>query len=140
MFQFPGFAPRTARCRNRFRRVAPFGNLRLNGYLPLAAAYRSLSRPSSPPRAKASFMCPSLLSFFFSRKVAFDNLSYFRRHLQIYLQRVKFLFVWLTFYFFFNRFARDYRASQVFACLTARLKVTCEVLQFPTCQCSLFFV
>ena len=32
------------------------------GYLPLAAAYRSLSRPSSPPRAKASFMCPCLLS------------------------------------------------------------------------------
>ena len=42
--------------------VAPFGNPRLNGYLPLPAAYRSLSRPSSPPRAKASFMCPSLLS------------------------------------------------------------------------------
>ena len=60
-------------------------------------------------------MCPSLLSFFFSRKVAFDNLSYFRRHLQIYLQRVKFLFVWLTFYFVFNRFARDYRPSQVSA-------------------------
>ena len=31
--------------------VAPFGNPRLNGYLPLNAAYRSLSRPSSPPRA-----------------------------------------------------------------------------------------
>ncbi len=35
------------------------------GYLPLGAAYRSLSRPSSPPRAKASFMCPSLLSLCF---------------------------------------------------------------------------
>ena len=35
-----------------------------DGYLPLAVAYRSLSRPSSPPRAKASFMCPSLLSFY----------------------------------------------------------------------------
>ncbi len=32
-------------------RVAPFGYLRVNGYLPLAAAFRSLSRPSSPPRA-----------------------------------------------------------------------------------------
>ena len=42
--------------------VAPFGNLRIKGYLLLPAAYRSLSRPSSPPRAKASFMCPSLLS------------------------------------------------------------------------------
>ena len=35
------------------------------GYLPLDTAYRSLSRPSSPPRAKASFMCPFLLSFYF---------------------------------------------------------------------------
>ena len=32
-------------------RVAPFGNLRINGYLHLPAAYRSLSRPSSPLRA-----------------------------------------------------------------------------------------
>ena len=45
-------------------RVAPFGNPCLSGYLPLGTAYRSLSRPSSPPRAKASFMCPFLLSFF----------------------------------------------------------------------------
>ena len=51
------------RCRNRFRRVAPFGNPRITEYLPLRVAYRSLSRPSSPPRAKASFMRPSLLSF-----------------------------------------------------------------------------
>ena len=41
------------------RRVAPFGNPRINGYLRLPAAYRSLSRPSSPPRAKASAMRPS---------------------------------------------------------------------------------
>ena len=30
--------------------VAPFGNLRINGYVPLPPAYRSLSRPSSPLR------------------------------------------------------------------------------------------
>ena len=35
------------------RRVPPFGNLRVNGYLLLTAAYRSLSRPSSAPDAKA---------------------------------------------------------------------------------------
>ena len=35
-------------------RVAPFGNLRVNAYLQLTEAYRSLSRPSSPLRAKAS--------------------------------------------------------------------------------------
>ena len=54
--------------------VAPFGNPRLSGYLLLSAAYRSLSRPSSPPRAKASFMCPSLLSFFFMWKGAFISI------------------------------------------------------------------
>ena len=39
-------------------RVVPFGNPRVNGHLHLSAAYRSLSRPSSPPRAQASTMCP----------------------------------------------------------------------------------
>ena len=42
-------------------RVVPFGNPRIKGYLLLNAAYRSLSRPSSPPRAKASTVCPYLL-------------------------------------------------------------------------------
>ena len=44
-------------------RVVPFGNLWIKGYLHLPRAYRSLSRPSSPPRAKASAMRPCLLSF-----------------------------------------------------------------------------
>ena len=35
-------------------RVAPFGNLRIIAYLQLPEAYRSLSRPSSAPDAKAS--------------------------------------------------------------------------------------
>ena len=34
-------------------RVAPFGNPRINGYLLLPEAYRSLSRPSSALSAKA---------------------------------------------------------------------------------------
>ena len=34
-------------------RVSPFGNLRINDYLRLPEAYRSLSRPSSAPDAKA---------------------------------------------------------------------------------------
>ena len=33
--------------------VSTFGNLRINAYLQLPAAYRSLSRPSSAPDAKA---------------------------------------------------------------------------------------
>ena len=35
------------------RRVAPFGNPRIAGYLLLPVAFRSLSRPSSAPDAKA---------------------------------------------------------------------------------------
>ena len=44
------------------RRVVPFGNPRIKGYLLLPQAYRSLSRPSSPPRAKASTRRPNFLS------------------------------------------------------------------------------
>ena len=39
-------------------RIAPFGNLRINGYLLLPAAYRSLSRLSSALSAKASALRP----------------------------------------------------------------------------------
>ena len=38
--------------------VAPFGNLRINAYVQLPEAYRSLSRPSSPIEAKASTVRP----------------------------------------------------------------------------------
>ena len=49
MFQFPAYA---SAWRMPFtRRVVPFGNLRVNGYLRLTEAYRSLSRPSSLSRA-----------------------------------------------------------------------------------------
>ena len=65
MFQFPGLAPASGRWRALQRVGLPHSDIRgYGGYLPLTAAFRSLSRPSSPPRAKASFMCPSLLSFF----------------------------------------------------------------------------
>ncbi len=43
--------------------VAPLGNLRINAYLQLPEAYRSLSRPSSPLRAQASSIRSYLLSF-----------------------------------------------------------------------------
>ncbi len=42
-------------------RVSPFGNPRIDGYLHLPAAYRSLSRPSSAPDAKAFPLCSSSL-------------------------------------------------------------------------------
>ena len=42
-------------------RVSPFGNLWVEAYLQLPAAYRSLSRPSSAPDAKAFTLCSSSL-------------------------------------------------------------------------------
>ena len=41
--------------------VPTFGNLRIEAYLQLPAAYRSLSRPSSAPNAKAFSICSSSL-------------------------------------------------------------------------------
>ena len=41
--------------------VPTFGNLRVVAYLQLTAAYRSLSRPSSAPNAKAFSICSSSL-------------------------------------------------------------------------------
>ena len=63
MFQFPGFASTfnvdgsPSDCR-----VAPFGHLRVTGRLHLTGAFRSLPRPSSPSRAKASAVRPFFLS------------------------------------------------------------------------------
>ena len=42
-------------------RVAPFGHPRISGHLRLPAAFRSLSRPSSPPEAQASPVRPCSL-------------------------------------------------------------------------------
>ena len=75
MFQFAGFPSYRLFIhllipKHYFRRVSPFGYLRLDGYLLLGAAFRSLSRPSSAPSAKAFTLCPfllDLLSVFLSR-------------------------------------------------------------------------
>ena len=42
---------RYAHAGTQSRRVPPFGHPRVDGHLPLTAAFRSLSRPSSPSRA-----------------------------------------------------------------------------------------
>ena len=62
MFQFPRFASPEGDAAPSARRVVPFGDPRVNGHLRLDGAYRSLSRPSSPPGAQASTMCPSYTS------------------------------------------------------------------------------
>ena len=63
MGQFPGL-PRAGLCIQPAvagldpSRVPPFGDPRVEGCLPLTAAYRSLPRPSSASYAKASTVCP----------------------------------------------------------------------------------
>ena len=50
MFQFPPFASLLSKDNSPSDYwVVPFGNPRINGHLHLPQAYRSLSRPSSPP-------------------------------------------------------------------------------------------
>ena len=63
MFQFTPFAPtrlwiQRAVTGHDSRRVSPFGHPRIKACLPLPEAFRSLPRPSSPSRAKASTNCP----------------------------------------------------------------------------------
>ena len=66
MFQFPAFASLHFSKDNSPSDcwVVPFGNPWIKGHLHLPMAYRSLSRPSSPPRAKASTRRPNFLSPF----------------------------------------------------------------------------
>ena len=55
-FSWPGSLPAKRDDWSSTSRVTPLGDLRIDGYLHLPEAYRSLSRPSSPLRAKASAM------------------------------------------------------------------------------------
>ena len=76
MFQFPSFPSLRLYIQRRIpahydRWVPPFGYLRINGYLLLPAAFRSLSRPSSAPSAKASALCSSLLNQLITRLFLF---------------------------------------------------------------------
>ena len=61
-FSSPGSPPAEQDSAPSAHWVVPFGNLRINGYLRLPGAYRSLSRPSSPVRAQASTVRPYVLS------------------------------------------------------------------------------
>ena len=73
-FSSPGSPQANAWCRHRCRRVSPFGHPRVTGHLPLTAAFRSLSRPSSPPRATGIPRAP-FFSFFFAFSVTPESRS-----------------------------------------------------------------
>ena len=57
--------------------VSPFGNPRIEAYLQLPEAYRSLSRPSSAPDAKAFALC----SFSLELPIQFSSLELLEFHL-----------------------------------------------------------
>ena len=58
------------------RQVSPFRNLRIDGYVLLPAAYRSLSRLSSALSAKASTLRPYQLNLSCSVPAAPRSLSF----------------------------------------------------------------
>ena len=73
--------------------VSPFGHLRIKAYLLLPEAYRSLSRPSSAPNAKAFSLCSSsleLLCLFpdFVSYMSFAN-RFFRSIVIFYLRSLE---------------------------------------------------
>ena len=75
MFQFSPLAPLRLCIQRRVtrhdsRRVSPFGHPRINAYVRLPEAFRSLSRPSSPVRAKASTVRPCSLDRIFSLRAS----------------------------------------------------------------------
>ena len=73
--------------------VPPFRHLRISGYLPLPAAFRSLSRLSSALSAKASALCPFQLSHplppsvgggrFSSCPLSYRSLSFFHSSISV---------------------------------------------------------
>ena len=73
--------------------VPQFGYLRIEAYLQLPAAFRSLSRPSSAPDAKAFTLCSFLLELlFFVLHIAWVSQIIF------YNEKA----IWITFFFWFS--------------------------------------
>ena len=65
--------------------VSSFGNPRIEAYLQLPAAYRSLSRPSSAPDAKAFTLCSCSLELPHDLMVVFDLSINFGSHISLEL-------------------------------------------------------
>ena len=87
--------------------VPPFGNLRINTYLRFPVAYRSLSRPSSAPDAKAFPLCSSLLQLLLtsslvlclSNCMSFANRLFYSIVVHPYLFEKTFLLLWVLLFF-----------------------------------------
>ena len=78
--------------------VSTFGNLRIEVYLQLPEAYRSLSRPSSAPDAKAFTLCSYSLELPSFDPVLLNCLSFFLNKCFGFLLRSKKVFSFLRFF------------------------------------------
>ena len=81
--------------------VSTFGNLRIEAYLQLPAAYRSLSRPSSAPDAKAFALCSCSLElpYWFYSACSLELLSFIK---QIFSQQKSILYLFCVSTFRWN--------------------------------------
>ena len=104
-------------------RVSPFGNLRIVTYLPFPAAYRSLSRPSSAPDAKASSLCScSLDLLLFGLALLFGLLYEY--------QSVKDFFIPTKLFYPFRK--------NLFYRISLFLLILFIIVQFSMCNCQTF--
>ena len=112
------------------RRVSPFGNLRINAYVQLPEAYRSLSRPSSAPDAKAFPLRSFQLDLSpFSQRLVREFLVLFENYAG--LQRSK-LYVTLHPFGCCSTFNLLCRVSPHNASLLPYL--LCHIVQFSRCR------
>ncbi len=122
MFQFSPLAPVSLCIQERVTayygcRVSPFGHLRITAYVRLPEAFRSLSRPSSPVRAKASTVRPFPL----------DRIVYVSTRDTCFRTPPKVLFLSVTTPFPFTRIVND--SSLGGGAILVRS--TCESLSAP---------
>ena len=126
--------------------VSPFGNLRIEAYLQLPAAYRSLSRPSSAPDAKAFTLCSCSLELIFMLVLLSTNcLSFIKQIIVIrFLSSVKrfdpfhFRLIYSTFRWNCNFLPKFGKTINWFSCISLNLYNCPLICSFLTLQYSLF--
>ena len=107
MFQFPAFAPYTLSIRVKVTiagRVSPFGYPRISAYSQLPAAFRSVSRPSSPLIAKAFTKCPYLSLDSYNINILLSQYAYIFSTKNLLFTRYSFEFWCIFLYFFYLDF------------------------------------
>ena len=111
-------------------RVSPFGNLRINAYVPLPEAYRSLSRPSSAPDAKAFPLRSFQLDHAFSAVLAIiSNHAGFNR-----------IFSFAKLFFTLNNFKVFHFRFVCQSSMISHLRLPSVALLFSSLLCSVFKV